>query len=150
MELSENIRNYLKTRHYSNYEIKDNKFIINGNVNENFHHLKKLTEGDLNNFIIKGNLKLDITFMPNNCINNSIIEGDLYLNNLKEISENCFTNTVINKNIYLYSLEYLPKNFYLDVKGEIVFTRLKSKLLKKLLKFPGISRQLAFNLLKNH
>jgi len=100
-----------------------------------------------NRIIVNGDLLLNgLNLMPEVSFNNCIINRDLSLNWLYN---NCLNNCTIKGNLHLIGITYLPKNFNVNVEGEIFLDNLKSKTLKNLIKNPGASRQLAFNILNN-
>lgn len=132
--------------------INDNKIIINENINHTnscaINNLTSLPKGLFDNCIINGELWLDhLQFLPNDFMQNSVINGLFRLDTLRTIHNNFLKNTFINGYICLNSLEYLPKGFRPNVKGEIHLDNLKSEILKNLILYPGINRQLGFNLL---
>lgn len=134
--------------------VNDDRFgtYYNG-VRKNLFDLNYITyipNNLFNDCTIEGDLLLNgLNLMSEGSFNNCIINGYLSLNGVSIIHNNCLNNCTIKGNLYLIGITYLPKIFNVKVEGEIFLDNLKSKTLKNLIKKPGASRQLAFNILNN-
>jgi hypothetical protein len=111
-------------------------------------YLKTVPNNFLKNCIINQGVNLNsLEVVPENLLDNTII-GGLNLFHLKSIPQNFLNNCTINYRLMLQNIKYLPKGFSPNVKDEIYLDSLKSKTLRNLILYPGVKRQLGFNLLK--